>query len=75
MSANTYHEPVSISKKLIFLIATAVSATAANLYYNQPILPLIGQDLALSDLLLGAIPAATQLGYTAALCKRQSITT
>ncbi|MCB5161258.1 MFS transporter [Marinomonas algarum] len=67
MSANTYHEPVSISKKLIFLIATAVSATAANLYYNQPILPLIGQDLALSDLLLGAIPAATQLGYAAAL--------
>ncbi|HHX8677317.1 TPA: MFS transporter [Vibrio alginolyticus] len=67
MPASTYYEPVDMSKKLIFLIATAVSVTAANLYYNQPILPLIGQDLALSDLLLGAIPAATQLGYAAAL--------
>ena len=67
MPTHTYHEPEGISKKLIFLIATAVSVTAANLYYNQPILPLIGQDLALSDLLLGAIPAATQLGYAAAL--------
>lgn len=58
---------MGISKKLILLIATAVAATAANLYYNQPVLPLIGQDLALSDLLLGAIPAATQLGYAVAL--------
>ncbi|MEL0624064.1 MFS transporter [Marinomonas arenicola] len=56
-----------ISKRLIFLIASAVSASAANLYYNQPILPLIGQDLALSDALLGAIPAATQIGYALAL--------
>ncbi|MBR7890254.1 hypothetical protein J9B83_15235 [Marinomonas sp. A79] len=50
MQTNTYHEPLGISNKLIFLIAAAVSATAANLYYNQPILPLIGQELALSDL-------------------------
>ncbi|REG83214.1 MFS transporter [Marinomonas pollencensis] len=67
MQANTNNEPMGISKKLILLIATAVAATAANLYYNQPVLPLIGQDLALSDLLLGAIPAATQLGYAVAL--------
>lgn len=67
MQANTYNDLMGISKRLIFLIATAVAATAANLYYNQPILPLIGEDLALNDILLGAIPAATQLGYAAAL--------
>lgn len=42
-------------------------AAAANLYYNQPILPQIGAELGLDGDALGMIPAASQLGYAAAL--------
>lgn len=56
-----------LTKGLLFLMAMAVAATAANLYYNQPILPSIGQELGLSDRQLGFIPAASQLGYAAAI--------
>ena len=57
----------AISKGLLLLMTTAVSATAANLYFNQPILPQIGADLGISGDALGAIPAASQLGYALAL--------
>ncbi len=62
----TDHER-KLSNKLIFLMACAVAATAANLYYNQPILPLIGQDFGLDVSQLGAIPSLNQLGYAAAI--------
>ena len=51
----------------LLLMSSAVSATAANLYYNQPILPKIGAELGLSSEQLGSIPAAGQIGYAAAL--------
>jgi len=57
----------TMSKGLLFLMSTAVSATAANLYFNQPILPQIGADLGISGDALGAIPAASQFGYALAL--------
>ncbi|GAD78222.1 putative major facilitator superfamily protein [Vibrio ezurae NBRC 102218] len=56
-----------LSKGRLLLMSSAVSATAANLYYNQPILPQIGSDLGLTSEQLGSIPAAGQLGYAAAL--------
>ncbi len=56
-----------LTKGLLFLMAMAVAATAANLYYNQPILPSIGAELGLSDHQLGFIPAASQLGYAMAI--------
>ncbi|GGP68468.1 MFS transporter [Shewanella saliphila] len=48
-------------------MSSAVSATAANLYYNQPILPKIGAELSLTSEQLGSVPAAGQIGYAAAL--------
>ncbi|GEM81290.1 MFS transporter [Vibrio superstes] len=51
----------------LLLMSSAVSATAANLYYNQPILPQMGAELGLTQDQLGSIPAATQIGYAAAL--------
>ena len=57
----------TMSNGLLFLMSTAVSATAANLYFNQPILPQIGADLGISGDALGAIPAASQFGYALAL--------
>lgn len=48
-------------------MTTAIAATAANLYYNQPILPLIANEFNLTDSQLGSIPALTQIGYAFAL--------
>ncbi|WP_261817926.1 MFS transporter [Vibrio gallicus] len=56
-----------LSKARLLLMSSAVSATAANLYYNQPILPQIGHDLGLTSAQLGTIPAAGQIGYATAL--------
>ncbi len=56
-----------LSKSQLLLMSSAVSATAANLYYNQPILPEIGQELGISVEQLGSIPAAGQIGYAVAL--------
>ncbi len=66
LSHNSANNP-SLNKGLLLLMSSAVSATAANLYYNQPLLPQMGQELQLSGEALGAIPAATQFGYAAAL--------
>lgn len=57
----------TLSQPLLFLMAAAIAATAANLYYNQPLLPSIQETFGLSDGELGLIPSATQLGYAAAI--------
>lgn len=56
-----------ISRFLLLLMTTAIAATAANLYYNQPILPLMKAAFNLTDAQLGSIPALTQFGYAFAL--------
>ncbi|MBQ4832031.1 MFS transporter [Pseudoalteromonas sp. MMG010] len=48
-------------------MSTAIAATAANLYYAQPILPLIALEFNLSTSSTGSIVALTQFGYAAAL--------
>ncbi|MBJ6760300.1 MFS transporter [Myxococcaceae bacterium JPH2] len=50
-------------RSLVWLMAAASGATAANLYYNQPLLGDIGRDLAASGSALGLIPTMTQVGY------------
>jgi predicted MFS family arabinose efflux permease len=52
---------------LLVLMAMAVAFTAANLYYYQPLLPALRDDLSLSDTQLGLVPFATQIGYAAAI--------
>lgn len=56
-----------LSGALLLLMATAISATAANLYYNQPLLPEMGAAFGLNDGTIGVIPSASQLGYAAAI--------
>jgi predicted MFS family arabinose efflux permease len=56
-----------MSSKLLFLMATAISATAANLYYNQPLLPSIGEALGIDGTNLGLLPFSSQMGYAAAI--------
>jgi len=57
----------SLSRFILLLMTAAIAATAANLYYNQPILPLIGHEFDLNNAQLGSIPALTQFGYAFAL--------
>jgi predicted MFS family arabinose efflux permease len=60
-------QSASLSRFILLLMTTAIAATAANLYYSQPILPLIGNEFNLTDSQLGSIPAFTQFGYAFAL--------
>ncbi|TEW56547.1 MFS transporter [Psychromonas sp. RZ22] len=57
----------SINQFILLLMTAAIAATAANLYYSQPILPLIAKEFNLSSSQLGSIPALTQFGYAFAL--------
>ncbi|WP_394154853.1 MFS transporter [Loktanella salsilacus] len=54
-------------RSLLLLMARAITARAANLYYNQPLLPSIKDSFNLDDGAVGLIPTATQLGYAAVI--------
>lgn len=53
----------SISSSLLLLFAAGAGLAVATLYYNQPMLAVIGSDLKASAGMLGLIPTLTQLGY------------
>ena len=57
----------SIPTPLLLLMAIAVSASAANLYYSQPLLPFMGAAFGVSQSSIGFIPFATQIGYATAI--------
>lgn len=48
---------------VIFILALAAGLSVASIYYAQPILPLMGNDLHLSVNGMGLIPTLTQVGY------------
>ncbi len=48
-------------------MAFACGVAVANIYYNQPMLGIIGREFAASMILIGFIPTATQLGYAIGL--------
>ncbi|MEP1552039.1 MFS transporter [Paraglaciecola sp.] len=57
----------NLTQPLLLLMTTAIAVTAANLYYVQPILPLIAREFDLDMSELGIIPALNQFGYAIAL--------
>jgi predicted MFS family arabinose efflux permease len=57
----------TISGALILLLATATGAVAANIYYAQPLVGLIGPAIGLSAHTAGFVVTLTQLGYGAGL--------
>ena len=57
----------TVSTGIILMMAIAVCATVANLYYNQPLLPLMGRTMGIDESHLGLIPFASQMGYAVAI--------
>ena len=57
----------TVSTGIILMMAIAVCATVANLYYNQPVLPLMGRTMGIDESHLGLIPFASQMGYAVAI--------
>lgn len=55
------------SHALLLLLATIAGVSVANIYYNQPLLDRFRETFSLSASWVGAVPAATQLGYAAGM--------
>ncbi|WP_336221404.1 MFS transporter [Citrobacter amalonaticus] len=51
------------SRGLIFILALGAGFSVAAIYYVQPLLPLMGQDVGLSMTGMGLVPTLTQAGY------------
>ncbi|MEA2154191.1 MAG: hypothetical protein QOE11_331 [Solirubrobacteraceae bacterium] len=56
-----------LSRALVLLLAVAVGATVANMYYVQPLLNVIGRDLGASDTAAGLLVTCSQVGYVLGL--------
>lgn len=52
-----------ISSKQIFVMSAVAGINVATIYYNQPILNTIAQDLHVSALAVGNLPTFSQIGY------------
>ncbi|WP_224363417.1 MFS transporter [Hyalangium versicolor] len=59
--------PGHMKPGLVWLMAVASGMTAANLYYNQPLLGDIGRELGASGSSLGWVPTMTQVGYASGM--------
>ncbi|MGN6725155.1 MAG: MFS transporter [Tepidisphaeraceae bacterium] len=59
------HPPLTAG--VVRLLALAAGLTVANIYYNQALLPEMGQTLHVSAAAIGAIAMVTQLGYATGL--------
>jgi predicted MFS family arabinose efflux permease len=52
-----------ISQKQIYVMSAIAGINVATIYYNQPILNIIAQDLHVSTLAVGNLPTFSQIGY------------
>ena len=56
-------EITPLSRQTIFTLATGTGLSVATIYYNQPLLGLMAQDLQASVSSTGFVPTFTQIGY------------
>jgi predicted MFS family arabinose efflux permease len=60
-------EEAPVSRRLVTLLAITAGASAANLYYVQPLLHTLGKALSVSDGTAGLLVTIAQLGYVIGL--------
>ena len=60
-------ENKGIPASLLWILAIISGLSVANLYYNQPLLNRISEDLAISEFTANLIPMTTQIGYALGL--------
>lgn len=56
-----------IASSLVLLLAVMAGISVANLYYCQPLLNLIREDMALTEFQVNLMPVCTQIGYALGL--------
>ncbi|RYE90076.1 MAG: MFS transporter [Myxococcales bacterium] len=56
-----------LSRTLTLLLAAGAGLAVASLYYNQPMLGVLGADIGASDRAVGWVPTLTQAGYALGL--------
>lgn len=61
-------ENEGIPRSLLIMMAIVAGITVGNLYYNQPLLEIIKNDLHTSEILTNLITVITQIGYALGLC-------
>ncbi|WP_206996807.1 MFS transporter [Trinickia mobilis] len=68
-AADSRHSDASIhySRGMLLLLATIAGVSVANIYYNQPLLDALRASFPAGAPWIGAVPAATQLGYAAGM--------
>ena len=60
-------ENKGIPASLLWILAIISGLSVANLYYNQPLLNRISEDLGISEFTANLIPMTTQIGYALGL--------
>ncbi|SAI29339.1 transmembrane transport protein [Bordetella ansorpii] len=55
--------PNGLSRPLLLLLSASTGLAVASIYYSQPMLGILGEDLHASGNAVGWIPTLTQLGY------------
>lgn len=55
--------PTGLTPSLTFILASSAGLAVASLYYNQPMLGVLGTDIGASTQSVGLLPTFTQLGY------------
>jgi len=58
--AQVHQQP---SPPLVFLLACGAALSVASLYYSQPMLGILANDIGVSNVAIGYVPTLTQLGY------------
>ena len=60
-------EDAGLPRRLLYTLAVISGVSVANLYYNQPLLDMIRQDLGISTLAANHIALYSQAGYALGL--------
>ncbi len=60
-------DPQPISRALVLVLAIAVGAAVANIYYVQPLLNVLGDAFGVSETMAGLLVTCAQVGYVAGL--------